>query len=105
VPAISVTVPRTSSRDDGVYASGKRTTSRLSGMYTLGSSELHLNAGRAGDYSNVPNSSAKQFTVGYNYNMSKRTKVYTFYTKVDASAATSYASDFNSFAVGIRHNF
>jgi predicted porin len=97
-------------RDDDAYASGKRTTSRLSGMYTLGSSEVHLNFGNAGEYSNVANSGARQFTVAYNYNLSKRTKVYTFYTKVDNKAAASYftnvaGADFQSFAVGIRHNF
>ena len=32
-------------RDENGYASGKRTTTRLSGMYTLGSSEVHLNIG------------------------------------------------------------
>jgi predicted porin len=84
---------------------GKRTTARLSGMYTLGSSELHLNFGNAGEYSNAADSGAKQFTVGYNYNMSKRTKVYTYYTKVDAAAGNPYIGDFSSFAVGIRHNF
>ena len=92
-------------RDTDVYASGKRTTTRLSGMYTLGSSEIHLNVGSAGKYSNVPDSGASQFTVGYNYNLSKRTKAYTFYTKVDAKAGNTYLNDFNSFAVGIRHNF
>jgi predicted porin len=97
-------------RDENGYASGKRTTTRLTGMYTLGSSELHLNFGNAGKYSSVANSGAKQFTVGYNYNMSKRTKLYTFYTKVDNKTAASYATgiagaDFQSFALGIRHNF
>lgn len=92
-------------RDTDAYASGKRTTSRLSGMYTFGSSELHLNFGNAGEYSNVADSGAKQFTVAYNYNLSKRTKVYSFYTKVDAAAGNTYLGDFSSFAVGIRHNF
>ena len=92
-------------RDENGYASGKRTTTRLSGMYTLGSSEIHANVGSAGKYSNVPDSGASQFTLGYNYNMSKRTKLYGFYTKVDAKTGNTYASDFNSFALGIRHNF
>ncbi len=92
-------------RDENGYAAGTRTTSRLSAMYTMGSSELHLNFGNAGEYSSVADSGAKQFTVGYNYNMSKRTKLYTFYTKVDAAAGNPYTGDFNSFALGIRHNF
>jgi predicted porin len=84
---------------------GKRNNFRLSGMYTLGVSEFHLNYGHAGDYSNTPgrDTAANQFTVGYNYKLSKRTKVYGFYTKID-DKGTIYG-DFSSFAVGIRHNF
>jgi predicted porin len=84
---------------------GNRTTYRLTGAYMLGSSEFHLNFGSAGDYSKVNSSSAKQFTVGYNYNLSKRTKVYGYYTKVDDSTAKVYGGDFSSIAVGLRHNF
>jgi predicted porin len=92
-------------------AYGSRTTLRLSGMYVLGASEFHLNFGKAGSYSKVSNSSAKQFTVAYNYNLSKRTKVYTYYTKVDdsnpfgAGKAGVYGGDFSSIAFGLRHNF
>lgn len=91
-------------RDTDVYASGSRSTFRLVGMYTMGTSELHLNVGRAGDYSNVANSDATQFTLGYNHNLSKRTKVYTYYTKVSDNGGV-YGGDFNSFALGMRHNF
>jgi predicted porin len=100
---------------------GNRTTLRLSGMYTLGNSEFHVNWGRAGAYSNRNNyynadrvnnplaASANQFTLGYNYNLSKRTKVYSFYTKVADKGATATRQgaygDFSSIAVGVRHNF
>ncbi|MDP1900918.1 MAG: porin [Rubrivivax sp.] len=84
---------------------GDRTNTRVSAAYAFGLSELHLNFGHAGSYDNVANSSADQFTVGYNYNLSKRTKVYTYYTKVSDSAAKVYGGDFNSFALGLRHNF
>jgi predicted porin len=92
--------------EDGFGAGlGKRNNIRLSAMYTLGLSEFHLNVGRAGDYSNTPgrDTSARQGTLGYNYKLSKRTKVYGFYTKVD-DKGTLYG-DFSSFAVGVRHNF
>ena len=94
-------------RDKDGYGSGlgNRTNYRLSGAYIMGASEFHLNYGHAGDYSNKSSSKADQFTVGYNYNLSKRTKVYGFYTKVDDSAAKVYGGDFNSIAIGIRHNF
>ena len=90
-------------RDKNGYASGNRNTFRLAGMYTMGATELHANFGHAGAYSNVANSSANQYTFGVNHNLSKRTKVYGFYTKV-ADKGTIYG-DFSSIAVGVRHNF
>jgi predicted porin len=92
-------------RDENGYAAGKRTTTRLSGMYTLGGlTEFHLNYGHAGSYSGVAgDSSANQYTLGINHKLSKRTKVYTFYTKI-ADKGSIYG-DFSSLAVGIRHNF
>jgi predicted porin len=83
---------------------GKRTTVRLSAMYTLGLSEFHLNYGRAGDYDKLAgDQKAQQATFGYNYKLSKRTKVYGFYTKIDDKGALY--GDFSSLALGVRHNF
>ena len=91
---------------------GKINTVRLSGMYALGASEFHLNVGFAGKVDGNADTDAKQYTVAYNYNLSKRTKLYTFYTKVDNKPKAAYfpngattGLDFSSFAVGIRHNF
>jgi predicted porin len=84
---------------------GDRTYFRLSGMYAFGANELHLNAGRTGEYSDLADSEALQWTVGYNYNLSKRTKVYGYYTAISDGDAGVYGGDFNSIAVGIRHNF
>ena len=96
---------------------GTRTNIRLSGAYLVGASEFHLNVGSAGSYSNVANSSAKQYTIAYNYNLSKRTKVYTYYTGVKDGSANIYnaanfgiaktGSDtkFSAIAFGLRHNF
>jgi len=90
----------------------KRTAVRLSAMYTMGASEFHANYGNAGKIGGQADTAADQYTLGYNYNLSKRTKVYGFYTAVKsdgAAAAALYApggaKDFKSFAVGIRHNF
>ena len=91
--------------EDVSNARGDRTTFRLSGAYNVGASEFHLNFGAADDYSNVADSDAQQFTLGYNYNLSKRTKVYGFYTQVSDGGAKVYGGDFKSFAVGVRHNF
>ncbi|WP_396270847.1 porin [Ideonella sp.] len=84
---------------------GSRTNLRLAGMYTMGATELHLNIGKAGDVGSLKDSGASQFTAGVNYNLSKRTKVYGFYTKLNANDNTPYADDFSSLAVGVRHNF
>jgi len=84
---------------------GKATIVRLTGMYAMGASEFHANVGLAGKIDGVADTDAKQFTLGYNYNLSKRTKAYTYYTKVDAKSATPYTADFSSLAVGVRHNF
>ncbi len=95
-------------------ALGTRDAFRVSAMYALGASEFHLNVGMADDWSQVNSSDATQYTVGYNYNLSKRTKVYGFYTVVDNSSNYGYfgAMDANgnalkasAFAVGMRHNF
>ena len=93
-------------RDTDGYGTGfgDRTTYRLSGMYAIGATELHLNYGHAGDYSKLAgDQKANQYTVAVNQNLSKRTKVYAFYTKID-DKGTIYG-DFSSFAVGVRHNF
>ena len=99
----------------GLAGGASRTSVRLVGMYALGASEFHLNFGKAGKVDSVSGSGAKQYTLAYNYNLSKRTKVYTFYTKVDedgalgtagrALATSLYGGNFSSFAVGLRHNF
>jgi predicted porin len=84
---------------------------RLAGMFALGTSEFHLNFGLADDFSGLSSSGAKQATVGYNYNLSKRTKVYGFYTQVDEDSNSDYyvgadpGDKLSSFAVGLRHNF
>ena len=81
----------------------KRDVYRVSGMYVVGASEFHLNYGNTegkGDFAAAGRTS--QYTLGYNYNLSKRTKVYGYYTAVDAK---NNAADFNSIAAGIRHNF
>ncbi len=89
---------------------GTRNNFRLSGMYALGASEFHVNVGRANSWSHVSSSDATQWTLGYNYNLSKRTKVYGYYTRVNNGNNANYnvtkaGDDFSSFALGIRHNF
>lgn len=96
--------------EDGFGAGlGSRTTYRLSAMYAMGNAEFNLNWGHAGDYDNsVGDLATDQWTVGLNYNLSKRTKLYTFYTALNGDGENFYGQAFgirNSFAVGVRHNF
>jgi predicted porin len=81
---------------------GTRDNFRLSGMYTMGSTEFHVNWGTTNGYSNLANDSGDQFTLAVNQNLSKRTKIYAFYTKISSDIPNG---EFASFAVGVRHNF
>ncbi|MDO9075543.1 MAG: porin [Rubrivivax sp.] len=106
------------SQDKGVGGLGNRDAYRVAAMYTAGASEFHVNVGMADDWSKLGNSDAKQYTVGYNYNLSKRTKVYAFYTVTDNGSNYSYfsylgngavvnnrAAEASALALGVRHNF
>lgn len=76
---------------------------RAAVMYTMGASEFHVNYGRA--------TNGDQYTLGYNYNLSKRTKIYGYWTDLDTNRGSTAATpaalrgEFSSFAVGVRHNF
>ncbi|MGA0612541.1 porin [Caldimonas sp. KR1-144] len=88
---------------------GKRDHVALTGMYTMGNSEFHLSYGWADEWDNAADTDAQQITLGYNYNLSKRTKVYAFFFKTNTgAAATDYGDpgeDIRSLGFGIRHNF
>lgn len=90
---------------------GKRNQVTGTAMYAIGAAELHFSAGWADEWDNLPNSDAMQYTVGVNYNLSKRTKVYAFFYKIDNKSAASYVTGVNGVdlrslgAFGIRHNF
>ncbi len=92
----------------------KRHAYRLAAMYTLGASEFHANVGRAQSYKgdlDGAKTSATQWTLGYNYNLSKRTKVYGYFTKINNGNDVAYGpyvgtgDNFRSIAVGVRHLF
>ena len=88
---------------------------RIALMFPFGQHELHVNFGLVdadGDRG------AQQSTLGYNYNITKQTKVYAFYTMVDndtngnfvmggstSTIAAATGAQYSSIAVGIRHNF
>jgi predicted porin len=93
---------------------------RVSGMMPVGKHEFHLNFGTVNGRTDADLGSdgAKQWTIGYNYNITKETKVYGFYTRVDNDSNGNYGAgnvfpntvavngvDVSSIAVGVRHNF
>jgi predicted porin len=92
-------------RED-ISGAKSRDIGRVSAMYTSGASEFHVNVGgtKSGGDGMFKSTGGKQWTLGYNYNLSKRTKVYGFYTVTDLNNANK-AGDFNSLAAGVRHNF
>ena len=94
-------------RDEDGFGTGlgTRNTFRASGMYALGANEFHLNYGRSGDYDNFDNTAASQWTAGYGYNLSKRTRVYALYSKLSVDSDAVYGPDRTTIALGLRHNF
>ncbi len=86
---------------------GVRNNYRLAAQYTMGATELHANVGAASDVKGQPGSSAHQITLGVNQNLSKRTKVYAFYTRVgDDDKLHMYSKgNLSTVAFGVRHNF
>jgi len=98
---------------------GKRDAFTFTGQYNLGSSEFHLSVGYADKWKSVPTDTKYiQYTLGYKYNLSKRTALYGFYFSGDNKslpyAGTSNVSNglpgvpnetFSSIGLGVRHNF
>jgi predicted porin len=109
----------------GLSGSHTRNHYRVAVMMPFGANEVHLNYGVARDWSSTSDTGAKQLTLAYNYNLSKRTKVYALWTKVDndkQKVSTGFGGAYNgggaygflgspagldntSFGVGLRHNF
>ena len=92
----------------------KRNAARLSAMYAVGASEFHANVGRADKVKingeTVAGTAATQWTLGYNHNLSKRTKAYGYFTKISNGSDVGYrvsndGDDLSSIAIGIRHLF
>jgi predicted porin len=105
----------------------KRNYFRVSAMMPVGKNEFHVNFGTVNHGSGIggvapgptaTNDGAKQWTLAYNYNITKETKVYGFYTRVHndtngvyglgtgTANVTSVAGlEISSIAIGVRHNF
>jgi predicted porin len=89
--------------------------------YAIGAITLKANYLTAGDYKGTNDSGAKQYTLGADYAMSKRTTAYAFYGKVKNDVNAMYtlgvgggtsdratatlAVDPSTFGVGVKHTF
>jgi len=62
----------------------------LFGNYAIGAVTLKANYLKADETNNVANSGAKQYTLGADYALSKRTTAYAFYAKVKNDAGAAY---------------
>ncbi len=91
----------------------------LGGKYSFGNDAVKLAYTRAGDVQATANSGAKQWAVGYDHNLSKRTTVYALYTRLDNSTGSSYGltsvttgtttgvanQDPSAWSFGMKHTF
>jgi predicted porin len=98
---------------------GKRDAVTFTGQYNLGASEFHLSVGYADKWKSVvADTKYIQYTLGYKYNLSKRTAVYAFYMNGDnnnAFGGNLYSGlsdlparandDYQIVGLGLRHNF
>ncbi|WP_144731788.1 porin [Extensimonas perlucida] len=96
--------------NDYLINAGSRDVYRITGGYTFGASDVALGFAHTSKLDHVANSDANQVILGYNYNFSKRTKVYAIYTHVDNKAGARYATgitgaNLSTFGVGMAHNF
>ena len=62
----------------------------VAGKYKLGNGAIKLAFAKAGELGNKVSSGAKQMTVGYDHNLSKRTTLYAIYTKLKNDDTATY---------------
>jgi predicted porin len=104
-------------RDDFKSISAKANKVFLSGQYNIGNAAIVGSVGLAGKAkvggATQNNTDAKQYTLGAQYDLSSRTQVYGYYTKLDNKTAGTYnfvagtpvGKDNQGVVVGVRHNF
>lgn len=135
MPALQVGFAYEKTSDDfgkGGVACGSGSTSSdcfghkaytLGGKYSMGSNDIKLAYTKAGDLGNSSKTNAKQWALGLDHNLSKRTKVYALYTKLDNDTNAFYGltgagsnttglvsarglgADPSAWSFGMRHSF
>jgi predicted porin len=91
----------------------------LNGAYNMGNIVLKAAYGQAGDGDTVADTGAKSYTLGADYVLSKRSKMYALYSKTKNDAGGTYGigagqgsayipaagEDPSVFSLGMRHSF
>lgn len=67
----------------------------LGGKYSFGSNDVKLAYTKLNQIGNVANTGAKQFTLGFDHNLSKRTSVYALYSKISNQSASGFGLSTN----------
>lgn len=109
---LAALIERAESLPEGSVSS-HRNYARVAVKYPIGKHELHANYGIASNWSGSTDSGATQSTLGYNYNLTEKTKIYGYFTRIrnDANASYSFLENTptgasnTSLALGVRHNF
>lgn len=69
---------------------GSRNAYVLNVAHTMGANVIKASYGKANDGASAADTSAKNWTVGFDHNLSKRTAVYALYTKTDNASGATY---------------
>src|ERR1039457_740954 len=77
----------------------------LGGKVNFGNNAVKLAYGKTGQLGATLNSGASQVSVGYDHDLSKRTKLYVLYTKLSNGAGINYGSSQNSGAASPTSGF
>ncbi|HEY4665586.1 MAG TPA: porin [Comamonas sp.] len=99
---------RAEEADSFTGAKAKINVTRAAVAYAIGAGEIHANFGHANAQGK---SEANQWTVGYNHHLSKRTKIYAFYSQIQNKHGAAFGDelmanqDQKSVSAGIRHYF
>lgn len=80
---------KTSNTVLGASAAGQ-TNWYLSGKYSFGTDAVKLAYTNAGNVQNTANTGAKQWSLGYDHNLSKRTTLFALYTRLSNDTGASY---------------
>jgi predicted porin len=62
----------------------------VAGKYSFGTSAVKVAYGKLGDIASVANTGSNQISVGYDYGLSKTTKLYAIYSRISNKNAASY---------------